>query len=187
MSGKMAEENETVKKPVDKEARPHRPAHDKEAQKEHRTAEHEPAREHRAAKAAAPNAASRKKAPAPKAARPKPVGKTNIGIDVRPPAKACTDRNCPFHGRLPVRGQIFEGEVVSDGMDKSAVIRRERLVYVPKYERYLKRTSRMSVHSPPCIGARTGDRVTVMECRPLSKTVAFTIVSKHSERKERAE
>jgi len=187
VSGKMAEHEETVKKPVDKEARAHKPAHDKDAPKEHRpAAEKEPAREHKAAKAPAA-AAPKKKAPAPKAARPKAVGKTDIGIDVKPPAKTCSDHNCPFHGRLPVRGQIFEGVVVSDGMDKSAVIRRERLVYVPKYERYLKRTSRMSVHSPPCIEAKAGDEVTVMECRPLSKTIAFTIVSKHADQKARSD
>ncbi len=119
-----------------------------------------------------------KKKPGAKPARPKVGGKTNIGISVKPPARACEDRDCPFHGRLPVRGQVFEGVVVSDGMDKSAVIRRERLVYVPKYERYMKRTSRMSVHNPPCIAAKVGDEVTVMECRPLSKTISFTIVSK---------
>jgi small subunit ribosomal protein S17 len=186
VSGKMAEHEETVKKPVDKESKAHKPVHDKEAPKEHRTAEHEPVKEHKAAKAPA-GAAPKKKAPPAKAARPKTVGKTDIGIDVKPPAKVCTDQNCPFHGRLPVRGQIFEGTVVSDGMDKSAVIRRERLVYVPKYERYLKRTSRMSVHSPPCIEAKSGDEVTVMECRPLSKTIAFTIVSKRADQKARAE
>ena len=123
--------------------------------------------------------------PAARAPKPKVVGKSDIGIDVKPPAKSCTDQNCPFHGRLPVRGQIFEGMVVSAGMDKSAVIRRERMVFVPKYERFMKRTSRMSVHSPPCIGAAAGDEVTVMECRPLSKTIAFTIVSKRAEGKAR--
>jgi small subunit ribosomal protein S17 len=184
VSGNMAEQDETVKKPGDKEAKAHKPAHDKEMPKEHRPAQPEPAREHKAAKAAAPaGAAPKKKAPAAKPARPKAVGKTDIGIDVKPPAKPCSDQNCPFHGRLPVRGQIFEGVVVTDGMDKSAVIQRERLVYVPKYERYLKRTSRMSVHSPPCIEARAGDQVTVMECRPLSKTIAFTIVSKRADQK----
>jgi len=196
VSGKMAEHSETVKKPAEKELKQARPAHDKDTAKEPKamaekdakepkaTAEKE-AKEPKAAKAAP--GAVKKKAPAAKAVRPKAVGKTDIGIDVKPPARVCTDQNCPFHGRLPVRGQIFEGVVVTDGMDKSAVIRRERLVYVPKYERYLKRTSRMSVHSPPCIEARVGDEVTVMECRPLSKTIAFTIVSKRADQKARSE
>jgi len=187
VSGNMAENVETVKKPAEKETKHQKPAHDKDQAKETKgMAEKEAAKE--PAKVAKPAAlAAKKKAPPAKAPRPKTVGKTDIGIDVKPPARVCTDQNCPFHGRLPVRGQIFEGVVVSDGMDKSAVIRRERAVYVPKYERYLKRTSRMSVHSPPCIEARVGDEVTVMECRPLSKTIAFTIVSKRADQKARSE
>jgi len=187
VSGKMAENVETVKKPAEKEMKPAKLAHDKDTAKEAKgNAENGAVKEGARAAKSAPGAV-KKKAPAAKAARPKTVGKTDIGIDVRPPARTCTDQNCPFHGRLPVRGQIFEGVVVSDGMDKSAVIRRERAVYVPKYERYLKRTSRMSVHSPPCIEARAGDEVTVMECRPLSKTIAFTIVSKRADQKARSE
>ena len=161
-----------------KEPKAPKAAEGAETHKDHKAA-HKPA----AAGAAAP----KKKVPAhpaaAKAPRPKAIGKTDIGIDVKPPVKACTDQHCPFHGRLPVRGQIFEGIVVSAGMDKSAVIQRERMVYVPKYERFLKRTSRMSVHSPPCIEAAAGDQVTVMECRPLSKTISFTIVSKRAETK----
>lgn len=130
-----------------------------------------------APKVARPHRPAKKK-PVAKPGRPKPTGKTDIGINVKPPARTCTDRNCPFHGRLPVRGLMFEGVVVSDKMDRSAVIERERLLYVPKYERYMKRTSRMSVHNPPCISAKVGDQVVVMECRPLSKTISFTIVSK---------
>ena len=34
----------------------------------------------------------------------------DIGIDVTPPEKECTDQNCPFHGKLSVRGQILEGQ-----------------------------------------------------------------------------
>jgi len=185
VSGKMAEQEETVKKPAEKDARAHKPVHDKETPKEHRPAEKDPGKEPKAPRPL--GAAPKKKAPAAKAARPKAIGKTDIGIDVKAPAKVCTDQYCPFHGRLPVRGQIFEGVVITGGMDKSAVIRRERLVYIPKYERYLKRTSRMSVHSPPCIEAKPGDEVTVMECRPLSKTISFTIVSKRADQKARSE
>jgi len=205
VSGKMAEDSETVKTPAEKESKPSKPVHEKdpakepkgmpekeaprahEAPREHKVAQDKEAPREAARPAKAAPGGAKKKSPVTKAARPKVIGKSDIGIDVKPPAKACSDRNCPFHGRLPVRGQVFDGIVVSDGMDKSAVIRRERLVYVPKYERYLKRTSRMSVHSPPCIEAKVGDQVTVMECRPLSKTIAFTIVSKRADQKARSE
>ncbi|HNW80054.1 MAG TPA: 30S ribosomal protein S17, partial [Methanoregulaceae archaeon] len=40
----------------------------------------------------------------------------NIGLGVLPPEQACSDANCPFHGSLPVRGQVITGKVVSDRM-----------------------------------------------------------------------
>jgi len=102
----------------------------------------------------------------------------DIGIDVNPPAAECDDVNCPFHGCLPVRGQVIEGTVVSVKMNKTAVVERKYLRYQKKYERYEKRTSRYSVHAPPCLELRVGDHVTVMECRPISKTVSFVAVGK---------
>jgi small subunit ribosomal protein S17 len=103
----------------------------------------------------------------------------DIGYDVKPPEKECEDENCPFHGKLPVRGQVFRGRVVKT-YEKSAVIEKELLRYVPKYERYLKKISKIHAHNPPCIDAREGDNVTIIECRPLSKTKSFVIVEKVS-------
>jgi len=102
----------------------------------------------------------------------------NIGISVPAPKKICHDVYCPFHGKLPVRGQILEGIVSSTKMNQSAVVKRERLFYIKKYERYEKRTSRHSVHNPPCLGVRIGDKVKIAECRPLSKTVSFVIIER---------
>ncbi|OYT66484.1 30S ribosomal protein S17 [ANME-1 cluster archaeon ex4572_4] len=93
--------------------------------------------------------------------------KTDIGIDVRVPTKDCEDENCPFHGRLPVRGQILEGVVVSDRAAKTVVVLRSYLKKVRKYERYEKRRSKIHAHNPPCINARRGDVVKIAECRPL--------------------
>ena len=101
----------------------------------------------------------------------------DIGIDVPAPDKTCTDEHCPFHGKLPVRGQTLEGVVMSTRMQRTAVIHREYLRYIQKYERYEKRTRRMNVHAPPCLGLSVGDRVTIMECRPLSKTVQFVVIA----------
>ena len=109
----------------------------------------------------------------------KKVRKTkDIGVDVKPPERTCTDEHCPFHGTLPVRGLTIKCEVVASRMQNGAIVKRERLKYVPKYERYEKVTSRYAVHNPPCIGAKRGDKVTIMECRPLSKTVSFVIIEK---------
>lgn len=103
-------------------------------------------------------------------------GVRDIGIDVPVPEKTCTDEHCPFHGKLSVRGQLLEGVVVSTKMQRTAVIEREYLRYIRKFERFEKRTRRMNVHAPPCLGLGVGDRVTIMECRPLAKTVHFVVV-----------
>ena len=117
-----------------------------------------------------------KTASAPTPAARKAAGARDIGIDVPLPEKACTDEHCPFHGKLSVRGQILEGVVVGTKMQRTAVIEREYLRYLQKFERFEKRTRRMNVHSPPCLALSVGDRVTVMECRPLGKTVHFVAI-----------
>ena len=78
----------------------------------------------------------------------------------------CKDRNCPFHGNLKTRGRIFKG----------VVVKRDLLEYIPKYERYAKKSSKISAHNPPCINAKTGDTVKIAECRPISKTKSFVVI-----------
>lgn len=102
----------------------------------------------------------------------------DIGVDVPPPDRECQDPNCPFHGKLPVRGQIIEGVVVSTKMQNTVVVQRERLRYIPKYERYEKRTSKYFAHWPPCIDLEVGDMVKIMECRPLSKHKSFVVIGR---------
>jgi len=100
----------------------------------------------------------------------------DIGLDVRAPKARCDDRHCPFHGRLPVRGQVLEGTVVSTGMQRTAVVERTLLHYIPKFERYEKRRRRYLAHAPPCLNVPVGHRVRIAETRPLSKLVSFCIV-----------
>jgi small subunit ribosomal protein S17 len=101
-----------------------------------------------------------------------------MSLTFKKPKKTCDDRNCPFHGELPVRGRVLEGVVVSAKMDKTVVVKRDYLYYVPKFLRYERRHSHISSHNPPCIDAKEGDRVIIAECRPVSKTVSFTVVEK---------
>jgi small subunit ribosomal protein S17 len=105
-------------------------------------------------------------------------GARNIGVNVQSPTESCDDKFCPFHGTLPVRGQIITGVVSSVKMRNSIIVKREYMSYVPKYERYEKRTSKYSAHCPPCIKVETGDRVRIAECRPLSKTISFVAIEK---------
>jgi len=102
----------------------------------------------------------------------------NIGIPVTPPTENCTDTNCPFHGVLPVRGQVLVGTVVSTKMKDSILVRREYLHYVTKYERFERRASKYPAHCPPCIKVKVGDQVKIAECRPLSKTISFVTIEK---------
>jgi len=102
--------------------------------------------------------------------------RTNIGFDVAAPTEQCEDINCPFHGTLSVRGQVIDGTVVSDKAIRTVVVQREYLKYIPKYERYEKRKSKLHAHNPDCVAAKKGDRVSLAECRPLSKTKSFVVI-----------
>lgn len=102
----------------------------------------------------------------------------NIGLNVKIPTESCDDKYCPFHGSLPVRGQIIKGTVSSVRMQNSIIVKREFMNYVPKYERYEKRTSKYSAHCPPCIKVDVGDKVRIAECRPLTKTISFVTIEK---------
>ncbi len=100
----------------------------------------------------------------------------DIGLDVKAPEKDCNDPNCPFHGSLPVRGQVFDCKVVSDKMESTVVVLREFEKRDAKFERFEKRRSKIHAHIPPCIDAKAGDSVKIAECRPLSKTKAYVVV-----------
>lgn len=92
--------------------------------------------------------------------------------------KKCEDKNCPVHGSLKCRGKSFVGTVITTKMHKTAILEWEWKHFLPKYERYEKRRTRIKVHNPKCINAKDGDVVKVMECRPLSKTKHFVIIGK---------
>ncbi len=102
--------------------------------------------------------------------------KEGIGIDVESPKRKCNDKHCPFHGGLGVHGRIFNGTIIKMNMQKTAIIEWPRLIYLQKYERYEKRRSRIKVHKPDCIDIALGDKVNVVETRPISKTKNFVIV-----------
>lgn len=102
----------------------------------------------------------------------------NIGIDAVPPKGECSDDKCAWHGQLSVRGSILQGKVVSSKARKTAVIKREFLKYLPKYERYERRHSKIVAYNPECIAAKEGDVVTIVECKPLSKTKHFVVIEK---------
>ncbi len=102
----------------------------------------------------------------------------NIGMKTEAPKGACTDKKCPYHGNVQIRGRIFQGLVTNAKVARSVSVEWDRLKFLPKYERYEKKKTRIHAHNPPCIDAKAGDKVTIAECRPLSKTKNFVIVEK---------
>jgi small subunit ribosomal protein S17 len=92
--------------------------------------------------------------------------------------EACTDKNCPHHGHIKVRGDVLQGTVVSAKPSKTVTVERILVQYVPKYERFKKVRSRVHAHNPPCIRAEEGDWVEIAETRKLSKTKAFVVITK---------
>ncbi len=99
----------------------------------------------------------------------------NIGIEAKPPELECSDRKCPWHGHLKLRGRIFTGRVVSTKSTKTAVVEWDYVRFVRKYERFERRKSRVVAYLPECIPAREGDVVRIAETRPLSKTKKFAV------------
>ncbi len=104
-----------------------------------------------------------------------------MSLSFKKPRKSCEDRNCPFHGTLAVRGRVLDGMVVSSKMDKTVIVQREYLQFTSKFVRYERRRSHIPSHNPPCLDAKEGERVKIVECRPISKTVSFVVVEKLEE------
>ena len=72
--------------------------------------------------------------------------------------------------------RTLSGRVTSDKMNKTVTVAIERLVKHPVYGKYVRRTTKLHVHDEhdEC---RIGDLVTIKQCRPLSKTKAWMLVS----------
>jgi small subunit ribosomal protein S17 len=66
------------------------------------------------------------------------------------------------------------GVVSSDKMEKTCVVRVDRLIKHPKYRRYVRRTSKFMAHNEQ--GATIGDKVRIVETRPLSARKRWRVV-----------
>jgi small subunit ribosomal protein S17 len=71
--------------------------------------------------------------------------------------------------------RTLQGRVTSNKMDKSITVAIERKVKHPIYGKYIKRTTKLHAHDETN-QCNEGDVVTIRECRPLSKTKAWTLV-----------
>jgi small subunit ribosomal protein S17 len=73
------------------------------------------------------------------------------------------------------RRKTLIGMVESNKMDKTIVVKVERLVKHKTYGKYIKRTSKLRAHDPDNT-CNIGDKVSVMATRPLSKTKRWRLV-----------
>lgn len=71
--------------------------------------------------------------------------------------------------------RTLTGRVVSDKMDKSAVVLVERRVRHPLYGKYIRRSTKVHVHDENN-DCKQGDTVTIRECRPVSRTKNWMLV-----------
>jgi len=71
--------------------------------------------------------------------------------------------------------KVREGLVVSDKMDKTVVVAVEDRVKHPLYGKVIRRTSKLKAHDEANT-AGVGDRVLLMETRPLSATKRWRVV-----------
>ena len=86
---------------------------------------------------------------------------------------------------LSIRGSVLEGVVASTSMEKTVIVERKYVVFIPKYERYMKRRSRVPAHVPSDMELEVGDQVKIAETRPISKTKSHVVVeiTKHASEK----
>jgi small subunit ribosomal protein S17 len=68
------------------------------------------------------------------------------------------------------------GRVVSDKMDKTVSVAVERLIKHPVYGKYIRRTTKVMAHDAnnEC---KPGDRVSITECKPISKNKSWEVAS----------
>ncbi len=72
------------------------------------------------------------------------------------------------------RRRVVMGIVSSASMDKSITVRIERMFKHPKYKKYIRRHSKVHAHDE-ANEANVGDRVELMECRPISKSKRYRL------------
>jgi len=92
---------------------------------------------------------------------------------------SCADEQCPFHGSLRARGRSFKGTVIKK-LPRRICIILERTIFIKKYERYMKKRTKIHARLPDCLkdAINLGDYIEVRECRPLSKIIHFVTIKK---------
>ena len=72
--------------------------------------------------------------------------------------------------------RVLQGVVVSDKADKTVTVLVERRLRHPVYKKFVKRSKRYHAHDESN-KYKIGDMVRIQECRPLSKTKSWEVIS----------
>ena len=73
--------------------------------------------------------------------------------------------------------RVLQGVVVSDKNDQTVVVRVERRVTHPLYKKVVRRSKKFHAHDPDN-AYKTGDRVQIRECAPISKLKRWIVLPK---------
>lgn len=76
--------------------------------------------------------------------------------------------------------RILQGMVVSDVNDKTVIVRVERRVMHPMYKKFVGKSKRYAAHDPEN-RFKIGDQVRIRECRPLSATKRWEVLTETAE------
>jgi small subunit ribosomal protein S17 len=87
--------------------------------------------------------------------------------------KAKTSKKTEAHAKV---ARTVSGRVISNKMEKSIVVLVERKVPHKVYGKFVTRSTKLHAHDEQN-ACTEGDLVTIAECRPLSKTKTWTLVS----------
>lgn len=74
-----------------------------------------------------------------------------------------------------IKGTLLQGVVTSDKMDKTVVVTVSRFIKHPKYGKYYKVSKKYKAHDENN-EAKVGDKVKILETRPISKDKKFKVV-----------
>jgi small subunit ribosomal protein S17 len=92
--------------------------------------------------------------------------------------KAATKKTKKSEAAAPApKGKVLSGVVVSDKMQKTVVVKVDRYIKHPKYQKYYTISKKYKAHDEEN-AYKTGDKVEIMETRPISKDKKFTVLSK---------
>jgi small subunit ribosomal protein S17 len=103
-------------------------------------------------------------------------GEAALEVSPTPEVSAAAPSSEPQAVKSSRRGNRVQkvGIVASDKMQKTVIVRVDRLVLHRKYRRYVRRTSKFMAHDD--LGSSTGDRVRIVETRPLSAKKRWRVV-----------